>query len=247
VTQLRSNPAEVQTSGEATPAFTDRDVSLVCQALPDKVVPARRELMPAVLREWSRNDLREHVSTPLRAPPERRKRMERIRECAQKLGQELVQALNEVDDLDRCGLADMMVQAAGQTGIAGRAEFIVLNQRIDEAVGLLNKLAEAADRTWKYDRGGPRNILAYLVIMDIAAMWEWLTMRPATRHTPFRRFAAAIWPVVIGKADDGLHSAMKNWAKFRKKYNERSPLMANINMRHPEWGVFAPDPMKSPR
>jgi hypothetical protein len=221
-------------SGDATPEFTDRDVSLIAKSLPNAVDPRRLELLPGILRDWSSNDLREHTQVPRRAPLERRKRMERIGDCAR----ELVQALNQADEVDRWGLADMMVRAAGQTLIAGRAELSVLNQRIEEAVSLLQKLAEAAAKIWKYDPGGPRNIVAYLVMMDIAAIFEWLTDMAATRHTPFKRFAAAIWPVVFGNADYGLHSAMKNWAEFREEYGEGSRLMFNIDMRQPEWGVF---------
>ena len=78
---------------------------------------------------------------------------------------------------------------------------------------------------------------------DIAAIFEWLTGTRAARRiergpATFGRFAEAIWPVVFESADDGLQSAQKNWAAFRARYEEESALIANINMRHPEWGVF---------
>jgi hypothetical protein len=82
---------------------------------------------------------------------------------------------------------------------------------------------------------------------DIAAIFEWLTNIEATRQVdrisgvgagPFWQFAAAIWPVVFGEADDGLPAAMKNWSSYRKRYGERSALIANIAMRHPTWGIF---------
>ena len=53
----------------------------------------------------------------------------------------------------------------------------------------------------------------------------------------FYRFAAAVWPVVFGSAD-GLSSALKGWAAARKKYSERSAVLCNIQMRHPEWEIF---------
>jgi hypothetical protein len=233
-------------SGDEAPRFSDRDVSLIDKSLPATVVSRRRQLLPQILRDWSSNDLHSYMQFQRRASPERREKMERIRDCAHAL----VQAFDETDEVDRWGLADMMVrEAAAQissAGIAGRAEFIVLNQRITETVDLLNKLRKAADQTWRYDRGGPRNVLALSVLSDIAAIFEWATGKAASRHSPFRRFAAAIWPVVFGSGTDGLHSAMKNWASSRNKSSRTSPLMVNMDERHPEWGVFAPDPMNSP-
>jgi hypothetical protein len=95
-------------------------------------------------------------------------------------------------------------------------------------------------------RGRPRNILTYLVMMDIAAVFEYLTDTAATRQVdrstheetgPFREFAGAIWSIVIG-SDDGLSAALKNWAEGKKRHAECSPLIVNIAMRHPEWGLF---------
>jgi hypothetical protein len=31
---------------------------------------------------------------------------------------------------------------------------------------------------------------------------------------------------------------MKNWADARGKFGEKSPLIANIGLRHPTWGIF---------
>jgi hypothetical protein len=234
--------------------FTDRDVSLVKRSLTDTVDSRRRQLLPQIFRDWSGKDLNDHMQFPQRAAPERRERMVRIRDCTL----ELVQALGEADEVDICGLADMMVQEAnGQTssaGIAGRAEFIVLNQRIAEMVNLLKNLGKAADQTWKYKQGRPRNSAADLVLMDIVAIFEWLTDAEVTRASderidaetdPFWCFAAAIWPVVFGDGERGLYSAIKKWSE--NQHGDESALMFNINMRHPEWGLSAPDPMNSPR
>jgi len=87
-----------------------------------------------------------------------------------------------------------------------------------------------------------RNIPAYRVMQDIAAIFEWLTGRRAVRRVErgndtFGDFARAIWPVILNRADDGLESALKNWAKYRNEYGEESALIANIGFRHPAWRV----------
>jgi len=102
----------------------------------------------------------------------------------------------------------------------------------------------------KQGKGQPRNVRAYLVMLDLAAIFEWLTDRKATRQVDritndetghFWNFAAAVWPLVFGHGCDGLKSAMKNWKALRLKHNENSPFMLNV-LRHLEWGVFTPVP-----
>jgi hypothetical protein len=228
--------------GDPAPEFTDRDVNQIEKSLPDTVDPRKHDLLREVLRDGSSNDLREHMQIPRRASPERRARMVLIRDCARNL----VRALNQADEVDRWGVADAMVRAVGLTLIAGRAELCVLNQRIEEAVSVLDKLAEAADETWKYGRGGPRNIVAYLIMMDIAAIFEWFTNSKASRETDretgkeinaFYGFLAAIWPAIFHRGVYGLSSALKNWAEWSTEHRETSAVIHNIALRHPDWGT----------
>jgi hypothetical protein len=240
-------------SGGMVTGFTDRDVSLIDRSLPPTVVSWRRELLPQILRDWSGKELKDHMQFPRRAAPERRERMVRIRDCTL----ELARALGEADEVDIWGLADMMVQGSNgpnsSAGLAGQAEFTVLNQRIAEMVNLLKNLGKAADQTWKYKKGRPRNAAADLVLMDIVAIFEWLTDTDVTRPTDeeidaetdaFWCFAAAIWPVVFGDGEHGLYSAIKRWSE--NQHGDESALMVNINMRHPGWGLSAPDPENTP-
>jgi hypothetical protein len=97
---------------------------------------------------------------------------------------------------------------------------------------------------------GPRppTITANHVLQDAAAIFEWLTKTVATRETDrdthsekksaFFRFASILWPVVFRKGTAGLPSAIKNWAGWRKEFGEHSPLIKNIALRHPTWGIF---------
>jgi hypothetical protein len=86
--------------------------------------------------------------------------------------------------------------------------------------------------------------------MDIIAIYEWLTGKKVTRLVdrdtkedtgPFWRFAVTIWSMVFG-SKEGLSSTLRNWAHAvnQKLTGTRSPLILNIEMRHPTWGVFDP-------
>jgi hypothetical protein len=69
-------------------------------------------------------------------------------------------------------------------------------------------------------KGPARNDVPYLVLLDLAAIFEWLTGRKSARawfksgleeeQPPFHAFAAAVWPVLFC-SDDGLSNAMRSW------------------------------------
>ena len=125
-----------------------------------------------------------------------------------------------------------------------------MKERLKQEDDFLRKLAAVTltpiEEEAKRRRGQPRNIPAYLVMKDLAAIFEWLTDRKATRgvdrtdHTetgPFWRFALSVWQVTFGTTR-GLKAAMKNWAEARKLYHEHSSFLYNLTLRRPEWGIF---------
>jgi hypothetical protein len=226
------------------PRFTARDVHLIVVSLPDTVDSRRRELLAEILPEWSYFDLREHLELQNPITPERSVLMQSVGQCAA----DLLLALKAIDEVDREVLAAAMALVAGENSLAsGWTEISKLIKRIEEEASFLSNLEEAA-RNLKRGRGQPRKIAARLVMMDIAAIFEWLTDKRPTREgdvgfdaesdPPFWRFAAAIWPVVFGKGNFGLSSAMKNWAEERREHGYESAVMFNIHMRRPEWGIF---------
>jgi hypothetical protein len=124
-----------------------------------------------------------------------------------------------------------------------------LKKRLDEERHFLAKLGAIAPKGWRNPgrRGRPRNYPAYLVLRDASAVFSWFGGEEPTREVdrrtgkeigPFFRFASALWPVVFGKGVYGLPAAMKNWEWARSYYDEESPLIANINMRHQAWGIY---------
>jgi hypothetical protein len=126
-----------------------------------------------------------------------------------------------------------------------------MKERLKDEDDFLRKLAAATVRLIdELDESlsgrRPRNIRAYLVMLDLAAIFEWLTDRKAARgvnrtdHTesgPFWRFAESVWPVAFGTTR-GLTAAMKKWAEARKLYRERYMLLYNMSAHRPEWGIF---------
>jgi hypothetical protein len=229
-------------NGDTTPVFTDRDVGLIAKSLPDEVCPQRLKLLPLVLGEWSRNELREHLSKESAATI--RKRIERM-EAVEDHARGLLQALEALDDRDRAAIASQMLPRDLWLSPEGGGIIRGLTHLIREENSFLTKLAAAAPTAWKQGRGRPVNMMAHLVIRDAASIFEWLTKTEATRQVnrsthqetgPFCTFLAGIWPVVFGKGDDGLPAALKKWAEYRGR--ESSALVANIAFRHPEWRLF---------
>lgn len=221
--------------------FSDREVKLISLSLPAGVDQRRRDLLPEILHEWGQTDLPEHLSgKPRVTPRDRLKRVARVAKCAVVL----LQALDGLNDRDRAHLAVQMRSTDGVNLL--EAEFAQQEKRLNETHDFLTTLAAAGSKAPKRRPGQPRNLTSYLIMMDLAALYEYLTGWQATRSVdrdtgeengPFWQFAAAVWPVVFG-SDQGLPAAMKSWASGRSKYDDESPLVVNISLRHPTWGIF---------
>ena len=84
--------------------------------------------------------------------------------------------------------------------------------------------------------------------MDLAAIYEWLTKKKAGRGVdsilgieigPFWDFVVTIWPVIFKSTGAaGLPATINNWAGARNKYDEESPLISNMSIANPAWGLF---------
>jgi len=240
----RANRAEALQGAAGWPEFTDDDIRHIRAWLPKQVDNRRLKLLPQILREWARADLPQHFGRD--SPAAQRARRERLTRLG-KIADQLVGALDGLDKRDRGTLA-------GQIGAAeGQEEEVIFDEenkkRLEDTRNFVAALATAAKRPlWEPGPGRARNICAYLVMMDVAAIFEYLTDTEATRQVdrntreergPFRDFAGAIWSVLFG-SDYGLSAALKNWAYGSKKYGECSHLIENIALRHPEWGIFDP-------
>jgi hypothetical protein len=213
--------------------------------LPKPRCTRRCKLLPKILKEWARADLKEHLSRESRA--DIRKRIKRL-DTVTKLARQLQEALDRLEQVDRSAIVLQMIRAEHGTEEISRDELIHREALLEWLSDYLARVGGVQSaEIWKRGLGQPANISAYLVLQDAAAIFEWLTGVQATRevdrdnHTetgPFFQFASILWPVIFRKGTAGLPAAMKNWAAWRKKYNERSALIVNIAARRPRWGLL---------
>jgi len=237
------------TVDNTTPQFDERAVEQIRASLPKGIDQRRLDLLPRVLNEWSRTDLREHLSRESRATV--RERYDQLSKIGTRAN-DLRQALEAIDQRGKSWIAQEIGREEGTPLFSVSRERVAeMKERLKDEDDFLRKLATATARLIdELDESlsgrRPRNIRAYLVMMDLAAIFEWLTGGKAARgvdrtdHTesgPFWRFAESVWPVAFG-ATRGLTAAMKKWAEARNVYHEHSSFLYNLAMRRPEWGIF---------
>ena len=230
------------------PEFTDRDIQLILKSLPDGVDQRRLSLLPAILREWASTDLLVPLSMPsTKTGKERIKRLNAVKDCAIKLSHAL-DAADRNDELFWI-MREMILADGDRLTPTVRTNAENKIQEMRDFLTRLSFMSAESAKVWKKGRGQPRKLAASTVLMDIAAIYEWLTNERATREVdrdtkkdtgPFWKFAVAIWPLVFGNGQHGLSSTIKNWADAVKSKlsGTRSPLLANIAMRCPTWGIF---------
>jgi hypothetical protein len=212
--------------------------------LPKPLNKARSELLPQILEEWWHTELREHLSKPsLVIIRERIGHLVKIHQRAIKLHEALI----ALDEHGRTALLAQFVNAEGPClEKIGKSAFVTQEMLLKDALDTIRKLAAVRPKEfWNVRRGQPRNIAAYRVLQDAAAIFEWITTKVATREVdrnttrdtgPFYKFASILWPAIFGKGLAGLPAAMKNWDAWRSKHHERSALLANISLRNQRGG-----------
>jgi hypothetical protein len=197
-------------------------------------------LAAKILREWAEFSLpqyraweHEHAKFP-----ERQRQATSVSRAAQRF-QAALEALNENM---RIQIADRLALNADLISTEDR---VAVRRRFETELEYLRDLVVAVGEVWApRRRGQPTNRFARRVILDLAAIFEYLTGTKATRHVdsvtheetgPFRHFAAAVWPVIFD-SDDGLSAALRNWDELKVKVY--SPIVYEMDLRHPEWGLF---------
>jgi hypothetical protein len=216
------------------------------RVLPEPACLQRCALLPLILDDWFRSDLPDHLSRESRSiKGDQINKLEVVRECARRLQE----ALKAIGDNGRTALLAQMMSGSGPLD-KGRSESKAIAAWLEQESDFLEKVVAIDPREfWKPKRGRPRNLPAYSVLQDAAALFEWLSGIRATREVsrddgtetgPFFHFASILWPTIFGNGVLGLPAAMKNWAELRKAHGEQSALIINMRFRHPEWGLFEP-------
>ena len=216
------------------------------RSLAQPISKRNRDLLPKILQEWARTDLRDYLSRePRTTTLERIKKLESVRDSAE----DLRKALRAIEGDNKTALIAQLLMTRGRRPHELRqAELSEKSVELDQHFRFLAELCAIEPKDfWKKGPGRPRNLTAYFVLQDAAAIYEWVAGKEASREidrnvgaeiSPFFRFGSVLWPVIFENGLKGLKAAMKNWASGRKKYGERSPLISNIALRHREWGLF---------
>ncbi len=91
---------------------------------------------------------------------------------------------------------------------------------------------------------------SYHILLDLGAVYQFVTGEPPTRQVrggdhpergkdygPFWDFASAVWHAIFENGT-GLSYAMKDFAAGQAQFHDYSPIIANMGLRHTEWGIF---------
>jgi hypothetical protein len=212
------------------------------------LAPVRNEMTTETelrLQDWAAYDLEEHLA---RATPAV------LRLQNQRLAAVAAQCRTLaacIDQLDVASRHELEAHAGGQ--IEAVLELPTEQHRqagadlIRNALGCLATLAGAADRAATLEAlpGHQKTVVGYLVLLDLAAIFEHATGSRAERmvHGPdhadykqdygrFWEFGSIAWRIVFGSSK-GLSSAFKRWAHARDEYGEVSAVIENIRFRRP--------------
>jgi hypothetical protein len=229
---------------DASLRFGDRQIRLILEALPEGISGKKLELLPKILNEWFDNDLKRSLFRE--DPAVAKGRVKPVQRIA-KHAAGLLAALDEFDLYK--GESWLVYELSKRISPMGfQDEASGQKQKLEDQRKLLREVELVAnDLAGRFKRSVDQrqNIPAYRTMLDIAAIFEWLTNTKAIRRVErgtdsFGDFSRSIWPVIFEKGDDGLESALKNWAKGTRDYGDGSALIVNIAWRYPTWGVFEP-------
>ena len=218
--------------------------------MPADARQGRVALLAKILPEWSRVELRDHFSRAAAQPLTKARRV-----ATAAVRRDTLHLLASVEALNRMARKRLALELAREPDELllhiNEDKVVAEENRLDDNLRFLARIVKATE--WSAQRGRPgqpRNVIAYLVLSDLAAMYEYTVGYEATREVvrsggergqetgSFFKFAAAVWPVVFEAGDTGLAAAMKTWAAGKRQFAERSPVVANMAMRCPAWGLF---------
>lgn len=187
----------------------------IAAALPRGAPPERVTLLPQILRVWAQEDLREHLLREGRADVrQREERLQAVKKQAKDL-------LNAVEALDKIGRFEVVLRPQMRRAGTGvwNTDIDAADRRRDQAVSWLNDLIEAFEEP-RPKSPPDRKTKHYLVMLDLAAIFELISGEPARRRTdadegvpygPYWKFAEAFWSAVYGN-QHGLQNAVRIWA-----------------------------------
>jgi hypothetical protein len=143
--------------------FSDRDVERIFASLPKSSETKGIEALTSILRYWTYADLPDHLSRVSLQSNWRQstKDLEKV----EKLAQNLEQAIKVLDGFSRTRLEMVIASGDPQSiSIVKRDKHLEAQHRIDDGLTFLNIISRLSATS---KRGRPRNIAAYLIVLDV--------------------------------------------------------------------------------
>ena len=204
-------------------------ISSIVASIPPGADTDRQKLLAEMLHSWSENELGEYAGYADRSKdrPVSKKLLDDIHKTATTL-ETLMQQAVAAGDIEYLGL--ILKPRRGDSTISDLVQAVeVIRDASGKAAGSLAR-----------GRGQPQNIIAHLVMGDIANIYEWLYQKKAARvfdwerdkeTGPFWRFASIIWGEVFGAEIKGLSAAAKAFTAKKNKSYRASPVVHNTLTR----------------
>jgi hypothetical protein len=216
--------------------FSDEVINAIAATLPPDTDPARLALLPELLRVWATEHLPEYSSWEPRA--EVRQREKQLRALGAK-AQELIDAIAGLDEGAFFATAIEPQMLRDGTSLV-RTDFAAARRRRDAAIKWLVELALIFNKSEEISGRKPKRppdkmVLYYLLVRDLAAIYEMVTERPATRRVdwdsnetygPFWDFLKQVWPQIFG-SDAGPSYPIRVWADEMTR--QRNAINAEID------------------
>jgi hypothetical protein len=240
--------------------FTEAEIAQLTATLSGDICKGRDDLLPLILFDWGQVELEEHLKYP--SPEEIRTQKKQLRTLSRHANG-LAQSIGCLD-ASACALivdhqlsalvpltpgSEVLVLRAGVT----QEQLLEADRCLAEMPVTLKKIAMAAANAAAELQPHPmkqRTLHGHLVLRDLATIFEYATGERASRkihadphedagreYGAFFDLLCAAWQIIFNSRR-GLSYRLQQWAENRKNCDGASPLIANISLRHPEWGIF---------
>jgi hypothetical protein len=219
--------------------FSFQCIADIENSISSKARGERLASLGPILRSWAENELKEHLSHETKEQKDLRNcRLSQTLEKAKALDR----ALDALYDFD-CGYVNYYADANVVRELADRvvddltgSVVDALNNRIiDDLKYRVKNFIPAVERAIGIPKTGqPPKFIPYLVVLDAASIYTYITGRKATRteaQGSFTNFCTPIWNTVFGENTRGFTAAMKKLESERNAGRGASPIIANFFLR----------------
>jgi len=216
---------------------------LIVRSLPTPTDAIKVDVLRIMLDYWCEYTLPNHKFMSEKPSAEAIKRLKGVSKALIALNASIA-ALDKEDV--QFGIFPLVLE---RTSSWRRSNIDEVTDEVFQALALLSSFESSIAHSIKPKAGRPRNSFGYLVVLDLAAIFEWFTGTDATRQVdringleigPFRKFVESAWSEVIEPKRKTPEASFKNWAankaieKSKKsnrpssKHHDVSPFVANF-------------------